>query len=394
MILIAQYCSDSPFQIRSGPLRIRGQRSFNPMCLYVDLIHEINSIPVAQLIPSGIVGIMTRSDRIEIQLLQHTDFLLHPFFRDCSSILRMMFMTVNPTHNETLFVYPQHSVLSDCNRSKTDVLAFKIHSFACLIFQCEYQRIQVRRLIRPQKNLLHIDLKKGGTRFHRKTASVIHAGLSSHRTLHSAQAPSLRVQEFHFHRSIRIAVFPVHIAPGCHLTVFQHFIRKRKYLPVSDMNLRLCIKSHRTENSGQRPVILVFQITSVAEPHHLKRNPVFSGMYQFRDFKFRRKLAVLGVSCQDSVDPEIETGFHTFKTQINTFSVPRRRQLCLRHITSRRIITGHKRRIHLSLSRFPAGTDRISFFIRPAHGIDIIGINRITVSLRLPVSGNFYVIPR
>ena len=40
----------------------------------------------------------------------------------------MMFMTVNPTHNETLFVYPQHSVLSDCNRSKTDVLAFKIHS--------------------------------------------------------------------------------------------------------------------------------------------------------------------------------------------------------------------------------------------------------------------------
>ena len=64
------------------------------MRLKIGLCSDVKSILVAQIIPTGIVGIVTRADGIDVKLLHNLDILNHP--RDGNNItaIGIQFVTV------------------------------------------------------------------------------------------------------------------------------------------------------------------------------------------------------------------------------------------------------------------------------------------------------------
>ena len=67
------------------------------MFLQVNLIHDVDTERVAQLIPTFCIGIVTGTHRIDIGLFHQQDILQHPFLTDHMTGIGIHLMTVDTT---------------------------------------------------------------------------------------------------------------------------------------------------------------------------------------------------------------------------------------------------------------------------------------------------------
>ncbi|MNE35315.1 hypothetical protein D3C80_1290670 [compost metagenome] len=64
----------------------------------VSLIHYVQAVTIAQLVPQRVVRIMGTAHRVEIMLLHQQDILTHGGFIHDLTLLRMVLMAVGATY--------------------------------------------------------------------------------------------------------------------------------------------------------------------------------------------------------------------------------------------------------------------------------------------------------
>src|SRR5665213_3352626 len=89
------------------------------------------------------------------------------------------------------------------------------------------------------------------------------------------------------------------------------------------MNRVSGIHIHIPVNSRKAPHILVLNVSAVTPAVHLESDQVFlAWFYILSNIKFSRQFTVLAIAHPLPVYPQIKTGTHGAKLDINIFSVP------------------------------------------------------------------------
>ena len=68
------------------------------VCFNIGLINDVQTIFIAQIIPTLAVGIMGCAHGVDVELLHQVDILQHHFFRDDFAQMLIMFMPIDTFH--------------------------------------------------------------------------------------------------------------------------------------------------------------------------------------------------------------------------------------------------------------------------------------------------------
>ena len=163
-------------------------------------------------------------------------------------------------------------------------------------------------------------------------------------------------------------------------------------LIVQDVLHRFRYEADIAVDTGQMPVILIFQVSTVTVAHHLYGEGVRSFLHIFGDVKFRVHFAVLGIPHLFSVDPEIEAGLHTAEIDEKLSADIVCWNLKGSEIAASQIFLRYVRRIQL-VGAF-GNLDLKCFAVcLPFERIQHIGVNRLSISLQFPVGRHRNRIP-
>ena len=110
MVAVEKHVPCIPLDYRVVELREASQRLLAPawlMPLDIGLRHDIESVPVAEVVPPVVVWIMRGADGIDIIALHETDVREHVFNGDSAPVLRIRLVSVDALEFDWLPVYQQ-----------------------------------------------------------------------------------------------------------------------------------------------------------------------------------------------------------------------------------------------------------------------------------------------
>ena len=139
--------------------------------------------------------------------------------------------------------------------------------------------------------------------------------------------------------------------------------------------LRTSLDEHIALDAAILPVVLVFQITAVAEAEHLHGKAVLALLQELGDIEMGRQTAIFTIAHHLAVDPEIEGRFYAFEIHDHIHALPVFRHGKFVYIMSYRVvILWYERRICL---------ERIGY----------IGVDWRIEALQLPAARHIDVLP-
>ena len=102
------------------------------MTLQVALSSQVDTILIAQVIPTWIVGIVTGTHSIDVQLLHNLDILNHALHAHDVATIRIQFVAVGTLNQDSLAVHQQLSALN-LNMAETNLLLDHLQSLVALL---------------------------------------------------------------------------------------------------------------------------------------------------------------------------------------------------------------------------------------------------------------------
>ena len=81
------------------------------VALQICLVHHIDAVPVAQVVPGGLIGVMAGADRIDIVPAEHGHCGLHVLLTDSAAPVRAPLVSVHAVEQQTLSVEQHNPVL-------------------------------------------------------------------------------------------------------------------------------------------------------------------------------------------------------------------------------------------------------------------------------------------
>ena len=134
----------------------------------IRLVYNIKAIPIAQLIPIGMIRIMGTTHCIDIILLHQLYILQHQLFTHHTTLFRELV---------SIHSFYQHRDSIDTKTTILNLRGFKTHGtprrfyyLPLLVFQIDNQRIKIRMLGIPRFNIRNNRIKRYDTVSHRRTA--------------------------------------------------------------------------------------------------------------------------------------------------------------------------------------------------------------------------------
>ncbi len=110
MVLVPLGHADGAVEKRRVPLRVTGQVPPQAVRLNVGLVHDVEAVLVAQVVPAGIIRIMRRAHGVHVGFLQKGDVPEHAFLRHDVSQPGIMLVPVNAPETDGNTVDPQLSI--------------------------------------------------------------------------------------------------------------------------------------------------------------------------------------------------------------------------------------------------------------------------------------------
>ena len=108
---------------RSFPVRIACQSTVgmegHAVGLEIGLVHKVETVLVAKVVPLVVIGIVRITHRIDIELLHQPDILQHAFHRDSTASLRTVFVAVH-TLEQYRHSVDQHLPVPHLHRAETE----------------------------------------------------------------------------------------------------------------------------------------------------------------------------------------------------------------------------------------------------------------------------------
>ena len=151
-------------------------------------------------------------------------------------------------------------------------------------------------------------------------------------------------------------------------------VEQRPHPEVADGHVGFCGKVYFAVYARHAPVVGIFEVTAVRPFENLHGERVLARSQQAGDVEFRGQAAVLGISCQGAVDPDVITRVYTPEVQHYPVAFPASGYGELSDVASRRVVACDRRRPEF-------------------ERIGDVGVYRIPVALHLPARGNLYLVP-
>ncbi|MPM09841.1 hypothetical protein SDC9_56164 [bioreactor metagenome] len=143
-----------PFEETGGPHFITADTVVICVGLYIGLVHDIQAVAVAQLVPDAVVGIMAGAHGIEVVLLHQPDILHHALDRQRLGHILVVLVTVHTLDQHALAV-DQKLSFGNLHPPQADWKS------PVLIIKREADIIQCRLLAAPKQGL--VDREGGDT---------------------------------------------------------------------------------------------------------------------------------------------------------------------------------------------------------------------------------------
>ena len=118
--------------------------------LDVGLVDDVQSILITQVIPLGRVGIVARTNGVDVKLLHQFDILNHSLARHHKALQRIHLVTIHTLDQHGLTIHQQQSIL---NLRCAETHSLRIR----LAIDAYHHLIQIRCLGRPLRRGLHLE---------------------------------------------------------------------------------------------------------------------------------------------------------------------------------------------------------------------------------------------
>ena len=266
-------------------LRTASVLILHAMGFQIRLRDHIKTVFAAQLREPGRIGIMARTDGVDIRLLHDAQIEHGIHSRNHRSGERTAVMAVDTLEFHGLFIDQNDTIF---NGDGTDSYPLTYD----LLRRADFHRIKVRLLRVPQNRMLH---GKGNR-------SVL-----VRRLLCKQRFPVIQ-GAFHLWPSHRIQ-------PDPHLRAVLFKIHRRGHRIIPHPVLRAQKQIHIPENPGHAEFILILQIASITPFQHQDGQTVSSCLRLSRDVELAGAVGNLAVSHKFPVYPHIEAGIHSLKIE-------------------------------------------------------------------------------
>ena len=363
MVLVAQHHAPVALHVRLCISRHLGQRVFvvaHAVRLDVGLVHDIDAVAVAQLVPLRVVGIVARAYGVDIHLFHDADVLDHPFAAYHIAADGIHLVAVGALDQHGLPVHEQLCV-PDLHGTEAHGLRHGL-GHAPAVRHGDLERIEVRGLGRPFGRVGDLEdipaLAAGRLQpmFRHDTA----------RRIAQRQADRLHTgRGFHLDAQRGVLIFRIQHGRDAHI-----------------LEVRLVAGSqlHAAGNAREAPEVLVFEVGAVRPAEHLQGDEVFARLHELRDVELRGQLAVLAVTDETSVDPDIDVRRSGTDRKMDVLAAPRCRDVERAAVGTHMVLgIGHIGRIVPEIT---------------APGIADIHIDGVAVTVQLPHPRHGHAAPR
>ena len=293
--------------------------------LHVGLVHDVNTVLVAQLIEIGVAGVVGGTDGVDVVLLHELDFLLHDLLGDVPSGGGVHLAPVDALEVDGLTVEDHlgvgGAVVDDADLTEAHVDAGIFHSGAVLL-QGEDQAVEVGMFGAPLEGIFigsgQIDGgDTAGERRHLGGHGLAHrlivcaVELCFHsETVGAFGAFGAQIPQLHFHVQIGVDIV---------------FIQISDHGKVPDFHRSLGGEVDVAEDTGQTDTVLVFNVAAIGPAEDLHGGYVLgagSEVQRVGDIELVAGGEVLGVADVLAVYIEVHGCFHALKTDKHIPAVP------------------------------------------------------------------------
>ena len=273
------------------------------MALHVGLSHQVDAVFVAEVIPAGVVRIVTGTDGIDVEVFHYLDVLHHAADGDDVAAIGVEFVTVGTLEEHRLAVHQQLGVL-DFHLAEAHTLRNGLNQIGAVQQFCD-KRIEIRRLHRPL--LAPCDLQLDGQCFssaHRLRGNLLAVGIAQREAQRLTLSPCSRGHDVQ--HAVLVALVEV-----------------RGDEEVCDVRLRTGVEVALAGDTREAPEVLVLDVRAVAPAHHLHGDEVFLARLQVAgDIELGSHLAVLAVAHILAVDPHGEVACGRADVHIDVHALP------------------------------------------------------------------------
>src|SRR5688572_13002704 len=130
------------------PLGIFGKPIPQAVRLDIRFVDKIDPVLIAQIVPAGVIRIMTCTHRIDVEALHQQDIFDHRFHCDGMSAHRIVLMPVDAAEIDW-YAIDQHLPIFDFDHAEPDLTLHHFQRVATAIFEMDQQPIQIGMLPIP-----------------------------------------------------------------------------------------------------------------------------------------------------------------------------------------------------------------------------------------------------
>ena len=291
MVLIGHHVTLLTLKVSLGKCSILGQRVLaiaHTVTLQIALGSKIDSVLIAEVIPAWIVGIVTGTYSVNVQLLHNLDILNHAVYTHDVATVGIQLVAVGTLNQYRLSVHQQLSALN-LNVAEAHFLLDDLSGLSAFL-NGNLEGVQIRCFSGPRLGVLYSCLQSLG---HQLSFCVVK--LSLYRSLTSGQ---------------------LHVDVQQALALLVVLLHKH----ILDVNLWCGIQIHLAGDTSKAPEVLILQIATVAPTHNLHSYQVLARLQIFGDIEFGSHLRVLAVAHVFSVHPHAQVAGST--THIEVYLLP------------------------------------------------------------------------
>ena len=273
------------------------------MPLLVGLGYHIKTILVAQLIPLWVVGIVTGTHGVDVELLHNLDVLYHPLTTHDVATVWIHLVPVGTFYINRLPVNQQLTVLN-LHFPEPHLLRNHLNDLSALL-HCGDEGEQIGYF--------------GGPRFHVLDAEshvTVTLSLKVHAVFAHRDAVGVQQVEVYRGTSLHVQVYRQHSVLVVVRQVGRQFDVAHLHLFVAD--IKIAVARH----AAQPPEVLVLAVRAVAPTEGLKGNQVVAFLHIGRDVELGGHLRILSIAHIHAVDIQVDVGRHAAKVGNNLLAVP------------------------------------------------------------------------
>ncbi len=335
-----------------------------PVGLEVGLVDEVEAVPVAEVVPLGIVGIVGRPHRVDVVLLHQLDVVDHQVPGQMVPGVGVVLVTVDALDEDGAPVHEQPPV-TDLHLAEADVRRDHLDDVAARVLEGQQQAVEVGRLGRPVPRCAHRDREDDSALPARHDLEDLLAGRCGRLAIGVGQLDCQRPRGAGLGRVAHERLDAQHSVLVCGVQVGMR-------LEVPHVLRTAAPQDHVPEDAAQAEHVLVLEERAVAPAIDLRGQGVRARLQEARDVELDRKAAVLAVPDLVPVDPDVEGRIDTAELQVYPPAAPACRNLEGRAIRAHRVLlTRDARRLQVDV-----------------EGIADVRVDRYVEAFDLPVGGD------